>query len=142
MLKLLVAVDGSDHSVRTIDYLLGKLKPIVQGAEIHLLNVQPPVPGGSYAASVLGKDRLKQHHEQEGRAALAPAEQKLKAGGLSFTDHIVVGDAGSMIAQFAKEKGCDQIVMGTHGGGATGMLLGSVAMKVVNLTTVPVLLVK
>ena len=73
MLKLLVAVDGSEHSIHAIDYLLGKLAPIARGSEIHLLNVQPPVPGGSVAASVLGKDRIKQHHEEEGRAALAPA---------------------------------------------------------------------
>jgi nucleotide-binding universal stress UspA family protein len=48
-----------------------------------------------------------------------------------------------MIAQYAKEKGCDQIVMGTRGlGTVQGLLLGSVATKVIHLANVPVMLVK
>jgi nucleotide-binding universal stress UspA family protein len=48
-----------------------------------------------------------------------------------------------MIARFARERGCDQILMGTRGLGAIGsLLLGSVATKVIHLADVPVLLVK
>ena len=143
MLKLLVPVDGSDPSARSIEYLLTKMPWLKQEAEFHVLNVQPHVPGGSHVASVLGHDRLKQYHHDEGMAALKPAMQKLEAAGVPFKHHIVVGDAAAVIAEFAKERACDQIVMGTHGTGATaGFLLGSVALKVIQLSRVPVLLVK
>jgi len=43
----------------------------------------------------------------------------------------------------AEERGCDQIVMGTHGRGTiAGLLIGSVATKVLHLAKAPVLLVK
>jgi nucleotide-binding universal stress UspA family protein len=48
-----------------------------------------------------------------------------------------------MISQYAKEKGCDHIVMGRRGlGSFTGGLLGSVAHKVLHLAEPPVVLVK
>ncbi|MCJ9712965.1 universal stress protein, partial [Bordetella hinzii] len=41
------------------------------------------------------------------------------------------------------EKQCDRIVMGTRGLGAVGgLVLGSVAQKVIHLSPVPVTLVK
>ena len=43
----------------------------------------------------------------------------------------------------AMNSGCDQIIMGSHGRTALGgLLLGSVAMKVLHLTDIPVTLVK
>ena len=43
----------------------------------------------------------------------------------------------------ATESGCDMIVLGSHGlGGVASLLLGSVAMKVVQQAKVPVLLMK
>ena len=143
MLKLLVAVDGSEHTARTLDHLLQKLPDVVQSAEIHLLNVQPPLPGGGHVSAMLGHERVKQHHHDEGMAALQPAIQKLQAAGLKVVHHIVVGEPGPTIVEFARQKGFDQIVMGSHGMGASAsLILGSVTLKVVQLATIPVLLVK
>jgi len=48
-----------------------------------------------------------------------------------------------MILQFAEEIQCDQVVIGPRGLGAVkGLLLGSVASKLIQLSTVPVLLLK
>ena len=48
-----------------------------------------------------------------------------------------------VICRYAKEKGCDQIFMGTRGlGSVSSLVLGSVATKVIHLSPVPVLLVK
>jgi len=53
------------------------------------------------------------------------------------------GQYGETIANYAKEKQCDRIVMGTRGLGAVGgLLLGSVARKVIHLADVPITLVK
>jgi nucleotide-binding universal stress UspA family protein len=44
---------------------------------------------------------------------------------------------------YSNEKKADEIVMGSHGRGAlSGAVLGSVAQKVVHLSSVPVVLVK
>ena len=142
-MKLLVPVDGSDSSSRAIDYLVKKFTWYKDGIEIHLLNVQHPLPGGSHVASHVGQASLNQYHHDEGMAALKPAMQKLAAAGVKYTHHISVGDPAEVIAQFAKEKGCDQILMGTRGMGSTAsLLLGSVATQVIHLTDIPVLLVK
>lgn len=143
MLKLLVPIDGSEFASRALDLLLDKMAWLRKESEIHLINVQPPVPGGSRAAAVLGQDRLNQHHQEEAMEVLKPAMQKLDAAGVKYVHHIVVGEPGPVIAEFANEKGCDLILMGTHGKGATAtLLLGSVAMKVIHLAQVPVTLVK
>ena len=141
MLKLLVPIDGSESSNHAIDHLLKRKAAYQDGVEVHLLNVQHPLP--SLVASHVPQGNLDKHHEEEGLACLKTAMQKLDAAGVRFTHHIVVGDAAETIARFAKEKGCDEILMGTRGhGGATGLLMGSVATKVMHLTGVPVTFVK
>ena len=75
--------------------------------------------------------------------ALATSMKKLDAAGVAYVHHIAVGEAAEVIVQFAEEKHCDEILMGTRGlGGAVSLLLGSVATKVIHLAKVPVLLVK
>jgi nucleotide-binding universal stress UspA family protein len=143
MLKLLVPVDGSDHSSRTIDRLLKDMTWYKDGTEIHLLNVQRPMPYGSRVSSVIGHDKINQYHHEEGMAALKIAMQKLDAAKVKYQYHIGVGDEAETIVKYAKEKSCDQIFMGTRGmGSVPSLLLGSVATKVIHLAEVPVVLVK
>jgi nucleotide-binding universal stress UspA family protein len=55
----------------------------------------------------------------------------------------LVGDPASQIVAAAGQHGCDLIVMGTHGHSALGTLfMGSVAMRVIADSPVPVLMVK
>lgn len=143
MLKLLVPVDGSEHSNRTIDHLLKNIHSYKDGAEIHLLNVQHPIPYGSRVSSVIGQDKINRYHHDEGMAALKTAMQKLDAAQVKYHYHIGVGDAAETIVKYAEEKGCDQIFMGTRGmGSVSNLLLGSVATKVIHLAEVPIVLVK
>ena len=142
MLKLLLPVDGSDSSSRAIDFAVEKRGWYKDPVEFHLINVQPPVPFGGRVASAIGHNALEQYHRDEGMAALKPIMQKLDALGVPYVHHISVGEPGEVIAEFAKEKGFDQIVMGRKGLGTTGLLLGSVTTKVIHLSDVPVLLVK
>ena len=143
MLKLLVPVDGSDHSSRTIDHLLKNMDWYTGGVEIHLLNVQHPMPYGNRVSSVIGHDKINEYHHDEGMAALKTAMQKLDAAKIKYHYHIGVGDEAETIVNYAREKGCDQIFMGTRGmGSVSNLLLGSVATKVIHLAEVPVVLVK
>lgn len=143
MLKFLVAVDGSAPSNHAVGHLIKQLGLLMEGAEIHLLNVQHPIPYGNRVSAVVGHDQIAQYHQEEGMAALKSAMQKLDAAKIRYHYHIGVGDAAEIICQYAKEKGCDQIFMGTRGmGSVSNLLLGSVATKVIHLSAVPVLLVK
>ena len=143
MLKFLVPVDGSDSSNRAVDFLVKKIGWFKDGVEIHLLNVQHLIPYGDRVSSVVGHDRIAQFHQEEGMAALKPARKKLDAARIKYHHHIGVGDETDIVCKYAKEKGCDQIVMGTRGLGAvSNLLMGSVATKVLHMAAVPVLLVR
>jgi nucleotide-binding universal stress UspA family protein len=56
---------------------------------------------------------------------------------------VLDGDPAQVIVQFARERGCSLIVMGTHGRtGLERLLMGSVAEQVVRKAPCPVLTVK
>jgi len=61
---------------------------------------------------------------------------------VKYTVHTVVGSIAESIVEQAKQSGSDMIYMGTRGMTAlSGMVLGSVATKVLHLAHVPVVLV-
>jgi nucleotide-binding universal stress UspA family protein len=139
-MKVLVPVDGSDASQRAIDHLISTPQ-YREGADVHLINVQPPLPART--SSAIGHGQLEEYHREEGLKALQAAQQKLDAAGVKYHCHIAVGDPAKVIVQYAREHGIDQIVMGTHGRGAVAKaLMGSVAQEVLAGAHVPVVLVK
>jgi nucleotide-binding universal stress UspA family protein len=136
-------VDGSAPSSRAVDHLIKQVGVLKERAEIHLLNVQHPIPYGGRVSSVVGHDKIAQFHREEGMAELKAAMQKLDAARIEYHHHIGVGAEAEVICQYAAEKGCDYIFMGTRGlGTVSNLVLGSVATKVIHLSPVPVLLVK
>lgn len=142
-MKILVPVDGSQSSDRAVDHLVRKLGWFKGGVEIHLLNVQHRIPYGRRVAEAVGHDRIAKFHQEEGLAALKSARGKLDAAGVKYDYHIGVGEEAEVICQYAKDKGVDQIFMGTRGlGQVSTLVLGSVATKVIHQSPVPVLLVK
>lgn len=143
MKTVLVPVDGSESSNQAIQHLIKKRANYRDPAEleIHLLNVQHPVPGD--VNMFIDHEELKQFHHDEGLKALQQARELLDKAGARYTFHVSVGDPAEIITHYAKEKRCDQIIMGTHGkSDLAGFFLGSVTHKVIHLTEVPVLLVK
>ena len=141
-MKILLAVDGSACALRAVDHLIGHVSWFREMPEIHLLHVQPPIPVGRALAHV-SKETLHDHYLEESREHLREAQQKLDAGGRFHTTHVHVGQAAEVIAKVAGELACDLIVMGTHGrGGVAGVVMGSVASRVLHLAPCPVLLVK
>ena len=139
MLRVLVPVDGSENSLRAVQFVLKKTPLYEEPLELHLLNVQHPFPGTIQGVH----EQAERYHHDEGAKALAPARKALDAAGVKYVYHISVGEPAEAIAHFAKDKKIEQIVMGTRGlGSIANMLLGSVASKVLHLVEVPVLLVK
>lgn len=141
-LTFLLAVDGSEASRRTVDHVIKVLDWYKPPVEIQLLNVQLPITSGN-VKSFIRRDQLDEYYRDEGNAVLEHARQRLDKGAVKYASHISVGSPAEVIVEYAKKYRCDQICIGTRGrGSVAGMLLGSVATKVISLAPCPVLLVR
>ena len=146
MSNVLVPVDGSDNSMRAVDAACRQLAHR-QSVTLHLLNVQPPNHSG-VVKKYLSQDLIDKFHHEEGETALRSARARLDDADIAYTSHVEVGDVAQTIARCVRELHCDQVIMGTRGLGSggvaalSGLLLGSIATKVLNLVEVPVTLVK
>lgn len=141
MLKMLLPVDGStacNNAIAQFSRILGWYREV---PEIHLLNVQFPFHGD--VSLFVDQESIKQYHLEEGLKDLKQARELLDQASIAYQHHVVVGEAAKMIVQFATEHQCDQIVIGPRGlGTVQGLLLGSVASKLIHLSPIPVLLIK
>lgn len=78
--KILLAVDGSDTSVRAVRYVC-KIAPLMQDAEICILNVYPEPPPDYYSQG--GRlDQYKAMREERAREMLDEAAALLLAAGI------------------------------------------------------------
>lgn len=142
MQKILVPIDGSECAMRALDYAI-KLAKQHGPLELHLVTVHPePVIYGEIQVYV-SQDKMQELQRKHCEDILRPAVEAAGNAGVTFTSEILTGETASEIVRRTGELGCDRIVMGTHGRGAIGALvMGSIAMKVVHLSEVPVTLVK
>lgn len=141
MLKMLLPVDGSETSGRAVDEFVQRLDWYREKPEVHLLNVRIPLFGD--VPMFISKEELSNYYQEEGLKNLQQARNQLEQAGVAYRHHIIVGEPVIMIVQFAEEIQCDQIIIGPRGlGEIKGLLLGSVASKLIQLSTVPVLLLK
>ena len=143
MPKFLVAVDGSSHAKKAVRMLVAQAAWYKTAPEIVLVTVHRPVPPIHGLGRAVGKKGLERYYQEEGEAALLECRKILDAAGIRYTPEIAVGDIAETIATKASAHGCDEIVVGSRGLGATAnVLLGSVATRVLHLADVPVTLVR
>lgn len=141
MLKMLLPIDGSTACNNAVSQFIELLGWYKEAPEIHLLNVQFPFHGD--VSLFVDQESIKQYHLDEGLKDLNKARELLDQAGIAYQYHVVVGDAAKMIVQFATEHACDQIVIGPRGlGTVQGLLLGSIASKLIHLSPIPILLIK
>jgi nucleotide-binding universal stress UspA family protein len=142
-MRILVPVDGSDCSLRAVSHVIAVRRHFgpADELELHLANVQVGLPGE--VGQFISAEQIAGFHREESEKALAPARALLDAAGLRYQTHTEVGRVAETVAALADRLQCDQIAMGTHGRGALAdLLVGSTTVRVVHLSTVPVLLVK
>ena len=142
MRKLLLPVDGSDHSLSAVRHVI-KLHRNNEPLEIHLLNVQPPVRGD--VTAFVPQEVVDDFHIEEGEKALVAARKLLDDAGVPYKKHIHVGNAAEVIAHMARDLRCDEVIMGTHGFGTVAqVLLGSVSHEAIHQMDpkIPVTLIK
>lgn len=143
MKRVLLPIDGSECSLRAVQYLLDQRADRSSPAnpEIHLVNVQVPFSG--HVGQFINREQIAGFQRDEGAKALQSARALLDANGVQCTAHTEVGWTAEVIVKLADSLHCDHIVMGTHGRRAlTELLVGSTTLKVLHLTSVPVVLVK
>jgi nucleotide-binding universal stress UspA family protein len=141
-MKILVAIDGSKHSVKALRHAMALSSALTQPADITLVSVHDDV-ALRHASRFVGKsevaDYLAELSAQDLKTALAAARK----AGVECATMIVTGHVAQSIVDAARRGRFDLIVMGSKGRSALqDLLVGSVARRVVELATVPVLLVK
>jgi nucleotide-binding universal stress UspA family protein len=141
MHSILIPVDGSSHALRAVRHAIGNIQEGLE-ANIHVLNVQPPMtmlsefPFQDYAL-------IEKAQQQHAEKVLKFATKLLDAAELSYTKHFEIGPVSRTIIDYAKANKCDSITMGTRGMGVFGnLVLGSTANQVIHLAEIPVTLVK
>jgi nucleotide-binding universal stress UspA family protein len=135
--NLLVPMDGSAAALRALEYAADRLRG--SGGRLFVLNVQPGMP----SSRVVSRAMIAEFHERQSGEALADARKLISRRRLRAEVITRVGEAAAEIVALAKSARCGEIVMGTRGlGRVSGLLLGSVAQKVIHLSSVPVVLVK
>jgi len=143
---ILIPTDGSEVAEHAVTNGLSLAKSV--GAKVTVMIVQEPfnwlaVPE-TRASQRQAFENLARHNEQvEKHAAgvLSRAADAAKQAGVPC-DTMQVGNAQpyEAIIATAKDKGCDLIVMGSHGrGGLSAVVLGSVTNKVLTHSKTPVL---
>jgi nucleotide-binding universal stress UspA family protein len=143
MKRVLLPIDGSECALRAVALVISKRAYYAnpQDLEIHLVNVQ--VPLFHDISRFASRAQIDDFHREESEKLLAGARELLSAAGASYTCHAKVGPVAETIVNLADALHCDQIVMGTHGRGALKeLLMGSITLKIVQLSKMPVLLVK
>ncbi|MFD1040566.1 universal stress protein [Virgibacillus byunsanensis] len=135
--NILLATDGSEHSVRSTNYAL-ELAEKFDG-KIEVLYV---VDGDKSKSDVL-------HHankfevEKKRKEKIKSVEDLLKASDVEYDINILHGEAGPTIVSFANENEFDCVVIGSRGlNNLQTFILGSVSHKVAKRADCPVLIVK
>jgi len=140
--KLLVPFDGSDNALRALRYATSialEHRPVA----IHVVTVHDMPEEYGYMEVYVPREKLAELQRQTSQARLAVAEEILEQAAVPYETEILIGQTAEAIARRADELGCDGIVMGTRGMTAIGgLVMGSIATKVVHAAHVPVTLVK
>lgn len=142
-MKILLAVDGSRHSLRTVKYLIAFADKCRASPQVELVYVQRPVPKLPRMKLVVSAKQIRRYYEEEGWAALSKAKKLLDANRMSYVAQILVGPVAESIVKEAVHARSDLIMIGTRGmTAAANLLLGSTATRILHISNVPVLLVK
>jgi len=130
-------VDGSAHSLDAVKCLVDHADWYREKPQVELVTVHRPVPKLPSMGAAVGKEQIERYYQEEGEQALAEAKKLLERAGLPYEPRILVGDPADVIIKHAKQSRADLICVGTP-----TKWIGSTANKVMNLSEVPVLLVK
>ena len=140
--RILVPTDGSELTGRAVAAGIDLAKTI--GAEVHTLCVKEPFPYSAVAEMQPTPpqeffDAQERSAAKHVRAVIAACDA---AGVVCHAETIEGVQPWEAIIEYAEKKGCDLIVMGSHGrSGLASLFLGSETQDVLKHTKLPVLVV-
>jgi nucleotide-binding universal stress UspA family protein len=141
-MKILLATDGSDTSLRAARYVADLIGKLTEPGMVTLISVHDDT-ALRHARRFVGKEAIDEYLRDLSEKDLADARETLNAAGIRH-DHIIrTGHVAAEIASAAEAGGFDLLVLGSKGRSALkDLLIGSVAKRVIELSTIPVLLVR
>lgn len=143
---ILIATDGSELAQKAITHGLALAKSV--GAKVTVVTATPMWSPSEMSASVRHQphpiEEFERRHAAWAAHVLEPCKAEAVRVGVDCTTlHVADRDPDRAIVDTAKANGCDLILMASHGRGPMGrLLLGSVAVKVLTYTTVPVQIIR
>lgn len=140
-MKILVAVDGSDISLRALKFAINLSRRFKDGAKLVLTAVDPPLFPG--VEKKIGKANAEQHHADNHAYMLKRSRATLARAKAEYREELAIGEIAETILDVAGKVKPDLIVLGSHGRTPVkGVLLGSVSAKVIAQTQIPVTIVR
>ena len=138
--KILVSLDGSEHSNRALEAAIQIAKGL--SSKLALITVVLVTPVAPAAGPELAVVAIQQSRER-GKITLARAEAKAKSENIEVETELADGNAVEAIVKKAKEENFDLIVMGARGlSTIKKIFVGSVSEGVIKNAPCPVLIVK
>ncbi len=136
---ILIATDGSEIAEKAVAHGVALAKAL--GAKVSLVTVTGVPPGLSHPQIAVHLPEIMRQVAKAAEIHLATAQAIAQRLGLTAeTVHVENEHIYEGVIETARSCGADLIVMGSHGRGAfKSMLLGSVTLKVLTHSTVPVL---
>lgn len=140
-MKILLAVDGSDHSLAACRYLAAF--PLRAPTEVEILTVVNPPDVVLTGQTDLWYPQFLEHQEEIAGRSIESARETLGQLDASVTSHQMTGHIGHCIVDRAKEQQVDLIVVAAKGHSAfERVVLGSVSDYVARHATCSVLVVR
>ena len=139
MYRILVAIDGSEHSRRAARYAARRAKET--HCKIDLLHVEKAVM--AWEVGPVSSSEVVEDARQASAAKMLDNFAHEFGGSIEVERHTVVGDPAHAILEEANKLGVDEIVIGSRGLRPLGaVMLGSVAYKVLHDARVAVVVVR
>lgn len=136
--KILVAVDGSDHSAKVIDKAIEF--SLLIGGKVILVHCHRKF------SSIMGppqRDKEIPLIKKQSQEMLDPYLRRLENLDIPVEQRIMEEPAGSAISDIATIEKCDLIIMGSRGlTNLAGLIVGSVTNRVLHTAPCSVLVVK
>jgi nucleotide-binding universal stress UspA family protein len=137
--NILIATDGSALATAAAQQGIALAKGL--GAKVTMLKVTEPLYWYDANIPADAQPGIVRAEREAAKAILAGLADAAKAAGVACeTVHSEQGPPYVSIIETAKAKGCDLIVMGSHGrSGVEALFLGSHTLKVLTHSKIPVL---
>jgi nucleotide-binding universal stress UspA family protein len=140
----LVPLDGSQLAECALPHVISMTKDGVAG-EVTLLNVvNVYIPGRGEIPGIVDINEVREDLFMESRKYLADVESRLASEGITVKKVSREGNRpADTISDYAQKNGIDIIVIASHGrSGVKKLMFGSVALRVLHDSHVPVLLIR